>query len=100
EKPVNVETDYTTSDGDVVKLRGARDLAAHTIGSEDAPRGLVRALFHDIAQNYPAAYGPDTLARLDEAFAKSGTNIRQLAIEIATAASLPITIPAKAHANR
>jgi hypothetical protein len=100
EKPVNVETDYTTSDGDVVKLRGARDLAAHTVASEDARRGFVRHLFHDLVKNDPAAYGPDTLARLDEAFAKSGTNIRQLAIEIATAASLPITIPAKETANR
>jgi hypothetical protein len=99
EKPVNVESDYTTTDGDVVKLRGARDLAAHIVASDDARRGFVRHLFHDLVKNDPAAYGPETLARLDEIFAKSGTNIRQLAVEIATAASLPITTPATTAAN-
>ena len=88
-KPINAESDYTTADGDVVKLHGARDLAAHTIQSDEARRGFVRHLFHHLIKNEPAAYGPETLARLDEAFEKSGTHIRRLAIEIAVAAALP-----------
>jgi cytochrome c553 len=88
-KPVNVEADYTTADGEVLKFRGARDLAAHTIASDDARRGFVRHLFHHLIKNEPAAYGADTLSRLDETFAQSGTHIRKLAVEIAVAAAQP-----------
>jgi len=83
-KPVNAESDYTTTDGQVLKLRGPRDLAEHTAGSPEARAGFVRQLFQHAIKQAPAAYGVDTLKRLDAQFAASGTHVRNLLMEIAT----------------
>ena len=88
-KPVDAVADYTTPDGEVVKLRGARDLAEHTATSEDARRAFVRQMFQFLIKQTPAAYGADTLQKLDNAFSQSGTNVRKLAIEIALTAAQP-----------
>ncbi|MGI8604759.1 MAG: DUF1592 domain-containing protein [Verrucomicrobiales bacterium] len=81
-KPVNSESEYTTSDGEVIRLRGPRDVASHAAGTESARRGFVRQLFHSLIKQPPAAYGPATLDELDAAFAASGHHMRNLIIAI------------------
>jgi Protein of unknown function (DUF1592)/Protein of unknown function (DUF1588)/PA14 domain/Cytochrome C oxidase, cbb3-type, subunit III len=87
-KPINAAADYTTNEGEVVKLSGARDLAEHTASSAEARRGFVRHLFHYMVKNEPALYGADTLQHLDSTFEQSGTHIRKLAVEIAVTTAL------------
>jgi len=82
-KPVNASADYTTVDGDVVPLRSARDLAGHAAKSAEARRGFVRQLFQHTIKQPPAAYGPDTLERLDTGFAEGGHHIRRLLVDLA-----------------
>jgi len=88
EKPVNAFSEYTTPEGEVIQLHGARDLARHAADNREAQRGFVRQMFHHAVKQTPAAYGPDTLTRLHESFAKSGFHIRSLLTEIATTAAL------------
>ncbi len=87
EKPVNAESEYTTVDGDVVPLRSARDLAGHAAESAEARRGFVRQLFQYAVKQAPAAFGPDTLDRLDAGFAEGGHHIRRLVAEMAVLAA-------------
>lgn len=82
-KPVNAEADYLTASGEVIRLRGPRDLASHAVGSAEARRGFVRQLFQHTVHQAPAAYGPDTLQRLDEAFIGAAHHIRRLWVEVA-----------------
>jgi hypothetical protein len=86
-KPVNAESDYTTAEGETIRLRGPRDLARHASESVEARRGFVRQLFQQSIKQGPAAYGPDTLKRLDDTFVASGFHIRQLQVEVAVTAA-------------
>jgi PAS domain-containing protein len=82
DKPINAESDYTTSDGEVLRLRGARDLAQHAATSRDARLGFIRQMFHHTIKQAPAAYNPDTLSRLDDLFQSSGFHMRDLLVEM------------------
>ena len=82
ERPIDPVVDYTSQDGEQLKLHGPRDLAQHATKSEAARRGFIRQLFqYELKQN-PPAYGLDTLVKLDASFDASGQNIRQLLIEM------------------
>jgi hypothetical protein len=94
DKPIDPVTEYTTVDGEVIRLHGARDLASHASGNRDAQRGFVRQMFQHAVKQPPAAYGPETLAHLHDGFAKSGFHIRKLLVEIAaTAAQFKLSPP-------
>jgi hypothetical protein len=86
-KPVNASSEYTTSDGEIITLNGARDVARHAADNEAAQRGFVRQMFHFTIKQTPAAYGPETLDRLHEAFAKANFNMRALLEEMAVTAA-------------
>ena len=88
-KPVNTQTEYTTTQDEVVVLQGARDLANHTCNSPDARRGFVRQLFQYVVKQPPAAYQADALEKLDADFAASNYHLRYLYIAINTLAALP-----------
>ncbi len=94
-KPVDINTEYHTAEGDVVKLHGARDLAEYAAKSEVARQSFVKQLFHYEVKQTPALYGPDTLTTLDKQFADSGDNMRRLFTEIAALAALPRPEPQK-----
>jgi hypothetical protein len=87
-KPVDAVSEYLTADGERLLLRGPRDVAAHAASSDEARRGFVRQLFQHTVQQAPAAYGPDTLARLDQGFLESGCHIRHLVESIVALAAL------------
>jgi hypothetical protein len=86
-KPVNASSEYTTSDGEVITLNGARDVARHAAENEAAQRGFVRQMFHFTIKQTPAAYGPETLDRLHDAFTKANFNMRALLVEMAVTAA-------------
>jgi hypothetical protein len=87
-RPVDAASDYTTDDGSVVKLRGARDVAEFAARSEHAQEAFIEQLFHQIVKQPLLAYGADTQDRLRESFVASGFNIQKLVVEIATTAAL------------
>jgi hypothetical protein len=87
DKPVDAESEYTTADGEVLRLRGARDLAEHAAVSPDARRGFIRQLFHHAVKQPVPAYGADTLMDLDAGFAETGFHIRNLLVRIAAIAA-------------
>jgi cytochrome c5 len=88
EKRIDATSDYTTADGQIVRLTGARDLAEYAAGSDDAHRGFVRQLFQQLIQQPPFAYGPNTLNDLRRSFADSNYHIRKLIVKIATLSAL------------
>lgn len=87
-KPVDPESDYVTLEGDIIRLRGPRDLALHAVDSQAARRGFIRQLFQFIVKQNPAVYGPGTIQQLDAGFAASGHHIKNLIVDLNTLAAL------------
>ena len=84
DKPINAVSDYTTDDGETIRLRGARDVAEFAAASEHAQNGFIEQMFHQIVKQPLLAYGADVPARLRQSFVASGFNMRQLLADIAT----------------
>jgi hypothetical protein len=84
ERPVNAVSDYTTDEGETIRLAGARDVAEFAVGSEHAQNGFIEALFHQIVKQPMRAYGPDTMDHLRASFVASGFNIQSLLMDIVT----------------
>ena len=82
DSPVDPASDYPTSDGEVVELKGPRDLAKYAAESPEAQMGFVAQLFHHTVKQSPGAYGMETLDQMHDKFVKSGFNIREMLVEI------------------
>jgi hypothetical protein len=87
-KPIDASAEYETDDGDKLRFNGARDLAEHAAGSEQAQGAFVEQLFHQVARQPLLAYGATTPERLRASFAASGFNMRELTVEAAVTAAL------------
>jgi hypothetical protein len=87
-KPVDAVADYTTADGAVIKLTGARDVARHAAESVSGQTGFVRNLFQALVKQPPAAYDPALLGQLTERFRADHFHVRNLAVEVAVVAAL------------
>jgi len=74
-------------EGETITLRGARDIAAFAVDSEDAHRAFVAALFHHMVKQSIDAYGAATLTHLRETFEEDSYNIANLLARIARVAS-------------
>ena len=98
-KPVDPTSDYTTSDGNVIKLTGARDVAVHAAESLSGQTGFVRNLFQEMVKQPPAAYSPELLGKLTAQFRADNFHVRNLAVEVAVVAALRPTVTA-APSNR
>ncbi len=98
-KPVDPTSDYTTSDGNVIKLTGARDVAIHAAESLSGQTGFVRNLFQELVKQPPAAYSPALLGQLTAQFRADNFHVRNLAVEVAVVAALRPTITS-APSNR
>jgi hypothetical protein len=88
DKPIDAAGEYTTDEGKVVILKGARDIAEFAVGSEHAQNAFIEQLFHQIVKQPLLAYGADTQKRLRASFVDSGFNIQKLVVEIATVSAL------------
>jgi hypothetical protein len=84
DRPVNAISEYTTDDGETIRLAGARDVAEFAASSEHAQNAFIEQLFHQIVKQPMLAYGVDVQDRLRQSFAASGFNVRQLLVDIAT----------------
>ena len=91
-KPVDPTSDYTTSDGNVIKLTGARDVAIHAAESLSGQTGFVRNLFQEMVKQPPAAYSPELLGQLTSQFRADKFHVRNLAVEVAVVAALRLTV--------
>ena len=91
-KPVDPTSDYTTSDGNVIKLTGARDVAVHAAESLSGQAGFVRNLFQEMVKQPPAAYSPELLGQLTQKFRADNFHVRNLAVEVAVVAALRPTV--------
>ncbi len=88
DRPVDAVSDYTTDDGETVRLTGARDLAQFAAGSEQAQNAFIEQLFNQIVKQPMLAYGPKVLNHLRQSFVASGFNVRQLLVDIAATSAL------------
>ena len=88
ERPIDAVSDYTTNEGEKVRLTGARDLAQFAAGSEQAQIAFIEQLFNQIVKQPMLAYGPDVLNHLRQSFVGSGFNVKKLLVEIATVSAL------------
>ena len=87
-KLVDAVSDYTTSEGNIIKLSGARDVALHAAESPSGQAGFVRNLFHALVKQPPAAYSAELLGKLTDQFRQDNFHVRNLAVEVAVAAAL------------
>lgn len=85
--PIDSISDYETEDGEVVRLTGPRDIAELAVSSKAAHRAFVQQLFQHLTKQAPAAYGPDVLADLVDAFEEDQFHIQNLMVRIAVMAS-------------
>jgi hypothetical protein len=99
-KPVNAVSDYTTAEGSVIKLTGARDVALHAAESLSGQTGFVRNLFQELVKQPPAAYSPELLGELTQKFRADNFHVRNLAVEVAVVAALRPTVTAPAPSIR
>jgi hypothetical protein len=87
-RPIDAASEYTTDDGEKVRLRGARDVAEFAAGSEHAHNAFIEQLFHQVVKQPMRAYGADVPDRLRQSFVASGFNIQQLLVDISTLSAL------------
>ncbi|MEQ2007036.1 MAG: DUF1592 domain-containing protein [Limisphaerales bacterium] len=88
---INAAADYTTDDGGIVRLKGARDVAEFAVKSEHAHQAFIEQLFSQVVKQPMLAYGPDVLNQLRLSFVESGYNIQKLLVDIATVSALQET---------
>jgi len=88
DRPIDAVSNYTTDDGEMVRLTGARDLAQFAAGSEQAQNAFIEQLFNQIVKQPMLAYGADVLNHLRQSFIESGFNMKKLLVDIATISAL------------
>lgn len=88
DRPIDAVSEYSTDDGQTIRLTGARDVAEFAINSEQAQNGFIEQLFHAVAKQPMLAYGPDVMTDLRQSFVASQFNLPRLLAKIATIASL------------
>ena len=81
-RPIDAASDYTTNDGETVRLKGARDLAEYAAGSEQAQNAFIEQLFNQVVKQPMLAYGPDVMKRLRQSFVASEFNVQKLLMDI------------------
>ncbi|HAV61918.1 MAG TPA: hypothetical protein DCY13_06095 [Verrucomicrobiales bacterium] len=87
-RPIDAASDYPTHDGRTVRLNGARDLAEFAAASDQAQKGFIEQLFHQVVKQPMLAYGPRVQDELHRSFVDSDFNVQQLLVNIATLAAL------------
>lgn len=94
DRPINATTDFSTDEGQTIRLTGARDLVKFAVENPDGHRAFIHQLFQHTAKQAVNVYGPDALEKLRRSFTASGFNIRRLLGDIAiTAASRGLRQP-------
>lgn len=87
-KPIDASGTYRTRSGKLVHFEGVRDLAQFLADSDETRSAFVEQLFHYLVKQPIRAYGPQMLSDLRNSFVAKELNIRQLAVDIVTAAAV------------
>lgn len=82
-RPVDTVSEFTTHEGALIRLTGARDIVNYVADNPGGHRAFIRHLFHHLVKQDPAAYGPATLDHLQKTFAANGCNVQKLLTDIA-----------------
>jgi len=90
DRPIDAVSNYTTNDGETIRLTGARDLAQFAAGSEQAQNAFIEQLFNQIVKQPMLAYGPKVLNHLRQSFIDSGFNVKKLLVDIATVSAVHV----------
>jgi hypothetical protein len=85
---IDAVSDYTTDDGETIRLAGARDVAQFAASSEQAQNGFIEQMFHQVAKQPMLAYGSDVMDRLRQSFVASEFNMQKLLVNIATVSAM------------
>ncbi len=88
DKPIDAVSEYTTDEGQTIRLAGARDVANFAVGSEQAQNGFIEQLFHQVAKQPMLAYGSDVMDRLRQSFVASQFNLPKLMVDIAAISAM------------
>jgi hypothetical protein len=88
DRPIDAASDYTTDDGQVIRLTGARDVAEFAIKSEQAQDAFIQQLFHHLVKQPLLAYGANTPKHLRQMFVAADFNMRKLLTEIVAVSAL------------
>ncbi|QDV31322.1 PA14 domain protein [Planctopirus ephydatiae] len=84
-KPVDATGQYLTRAGVEEKFAGSRALAEFLATSPETRAAFTQQLFQNLVKQAWPAYSKDLLTQLDQKFAASNLNIRELAVAIAVA---------------
>ena len=88
DRPIDAASEYTTDDGQTIRLAGARDVAQFALGNEQALNGFIEQLFHQVVKQPVLAYGPDVMNRLRQSFVTSEFSVQKLLVEIAVTSAM------------
>lgn len=86
-KPINAVSNFSTDEGETIRLTGARDLVKFAAENPGGHRAFIHHLFQHTAKQAVGVYGPDTLETLRQSFADSGFNVQKLLAQIAITAA-------------
>jgi hypothetical protein len=86
--PIDTVSEYTTDEGQVIRLTGARDVAEFAINSAQAQNAFIQQLFHHAVKQPLLAYGADTLQHLRQNFIAANFNMQKLLTEVVTVSAL------------
>ena len=81
-KPIDVNSIYTTPEGEDVEIGGARDLASFLASSERVQKSFIRQLFNYYTKQSLDAVGKNQVDELHQKFKNSDFNIEKLLVEI------------------
>jgi cytochrome c553 len=87
-RPIDAAASYTTSEGETIRLTGARDLAEFAAGSETAQNAFIEQLFNQVVKQPMTAYGADIMKRMRQSFVASEFNLQKLLVEMASISAL------------
>jgi hypothetical protein len=79
---------YQSRDGKLVKFANIRELAVFLADSDETHTAFIEQLFHYLVKQPIRAFGPQTLASLNERFASNHFNIRKLVVDIIVTSAL------------
>ncbi|MDA7880107.1 DUF1588 domain-containing protein [Mariniblastus sp.] len=81
-KRIDVNSIYTTPEGEDVEIGGARDLASFLASSERVQKSFIRQLFNYYTKQSLDAVGKNQVDELHQKFKNSDFNIEKLLVEI------------------
>ncbi len=87
-KPVDSSGSYELPSGELTTFAGPRELAEFLATSDQTSRAFVVRVFHHLVKQPILAYGVETPAELETAFADARFDMRQLMARVATSAAL------------